>query len=529
MAHAPSATSRLTRRTFLAAAGALGAGAAIACAPATTAPQGRAKTPVRGGNLIIGAAADPLSLDPLASGDSASNNAMAYMYEGLLRFDNDLKVVPELATSWEGKGREYTFKLRRGVKFHDGTPFNAAAAKAHFDRAIGPEKPFASRDWVPWLESTQVIDDFTLKMTTKTPYAFFGELVAGPSGKIPSPTAVAKFGKDFLRNPVGTGPFRFGEWSRDVQFVVVRNDDYWGEKAMLDKVTTRPFPDANARLVALEAGDLHYVGSLSVDQRDRAVKNESLAVREFTGLGVSFIGMNVLKKPFDDVRVRQAINHAIDMDSVVKNIYGGAAESVKGPIPRSVVGWSQTPGFPYDPAKAKQLLAAAGLANGFSATYLSSDNYTKDKELAQFIQQQLKEVGITLTLQQKEWAAYLQDLRMPPSNSPVQIWRDSRGGRTAPDYWLTVYGCKAHRPAGGNTNGSCDASLDDLANQAVAETDETKRNGIMKTLQDRAWSLAFSVWGVTPKILNAHSKKLNEPVFNIQGQFSVSTKTWLDQ
>ena len=519
---------RLTRRAFLQASAATGL--AVACAPAAgPAPTPASAGPAKGGNLVIASAADLITLDPMGAGDGPSNNAMRHIYDTLIAEDENLKLVPSLATSWELTGdKVYTFKLRQGVKFHDGTAFDAAAVKAHFDRAIGPEKPFASRTYLPWLEKTDVVDQYTVRFTTKVPYAFWTRVLTQISSGSPSPTAVAKFGKDFIKNPSGTGPFKLGEWVKDERFVAVRNDDYWGDKPYLDKVTIRPFPDPQARVIALTAGEVHFTADLTPEQTESLRKEGKVNVVTKDGNSNTWLGMNVLKKPFDDVRVRQALNHAIDKNAIVKNIYNGDAVALNGMASPNQIGFSETAGFKYDPAKAKELLAAAGLSGGFSTELLSSTRYPKDLELMQFIQQQLKEVGVTVKITQKEFAAFLEDLRKDPRNSPVQLWRDGRGGSNVADYYLSTYGCTNFRPNGANTNGSCDQGIDAIANQAVGTVDEAKYNELAKQIQDRSTPLAWSVWLFLPSSVIAMSKKMHDPYLNRTGFSWITAKTWLE-
>jgi len=519
----------LTRRGFLGTTAA--AGLVAACTPAAAPSSGPAAvTPVKGGNLIIASAADIISLDPTNAGDGPSGVACDYLYECLTQVDVDgVKILPSLATSWEvNSDKVYTFKLRQGVKFHDGTDFNAAAVKAHFDRLLGPEKPLASRSYLPWLDKTEAVDNFTVRFTTKVPYAFFVRLLSGSSSQINSPTAVAKFGKDYAKNPVGTGPYKFGEWLKDERFVAVRNDDYWGPKAYLDKVTIKPYPDAQARVVALQAGDIHYTADITPEQTEILRRDGKVNVISKMGGSNTWLGMNVLKKPYDDVRVRQAMNYAIDKASIVKNIYNGDAVALNGMSDPHQIGFFDTTGFPYNPAKAKELLAAAGLSGGFTTDLLSSNRYPKDLELMQFVQQQLKDVGVTAKINQKEFAAFLEDLRKDPRNSPVQMWRDGRGGSNVADYWLSTYGCNFFRPNGGNTNGSCDPEIDKLANEAVGIVDETKYNAISKTIQEKATPTAYSVWLFLANTIIATSKKVRDPRITVTGGFRAHAATWLE-
>lgn len=518
----------LTRRTFLQATGATAL--VIACAPATspaTAPAPSLAAPRRGGTLVFGAQADPLTLDPGAITDGASEQSAQLIFEGLVRYTEDRKIRASLAESWEAKDREWTFRLRKGVLFHDGTPFNAAAVKAHFDRIVA-EKLFSQSSWTPYIARIDVDDDATVRFTTKEPDAFFLDRLAQIAGTIESPASAKKYGKDILKNPVGTGPFRFEEWLKDTHVSMVRHDGHWGEKAYLDKVVVRPIPDAQARTIGLESGDIHMTTGITPEQRARLRQNPAILVVETAGTSNTFVGMNVLKKPFDDLRVRQALNHAIDKQAIIKEIYQGAAEELPGHVPPGVPGYAKTAAYPYDTAKAKKLLADAGYASGFSTTLLSSNNYAKDLELVTFLQQQFAAVGVKVKLEQLEWAKYLDLLRIDPRKSPVEMWRDGRGGSDAAFSTLRTYGCDFFRPNGGNTNGYCNPKLDAQFYEAAKTIDEAKRNATLKEAQEQIAQEAPSVWLFVANAVAASSKKVREPLLIRGGTFTPTEKTWLE-
>jgi len=517
----------LSRRSFLA----LGAAATTsslvaACAPSAPGPA-PAAAPRRGGSLILGASADPLTLDPGAITDEASQQSAQLVFESLVRYTSERKVEPSLAESWTVNDRDWTFKLRKGVVFHDGSPFNAAAVKAHFDR-IAAEKLFSQSNWAPYIVRIDVVDEGTVRFVTKDPDPFFLSRLVSTSASIESPDSVKKYGKDVMRNPVGTGPFRFGEWVKDDRIVVTRSETYWGQKAYLDKVTVRPLPDLQARSIAVESGDVHMAIGLTADVRDRLKASPNVTVVETTGLFNTFVGMNVLKKPFDDIRVRQALNHAIDKQAIVKNTYQGAAVELPGHVMQGVPGYAQTPAYAYDPPKAKQLLAAAGYANGFTTTLLSSTFYAKDTELISYLQQQYAAVGVTVKILQLEWTAYLQQLRLDPRNSPVEMWRDSRGSGDASFGILRTYGCDFFRPNGGNTNGYCNPSLDAIAKQGGSTVDQAKSDELLAQAQRLLTQEAPSVWLFVPNAIVAHSKKVRDPLLIRGGTFTPTERTWIE-
>ena len=183
--------------------------------------------PRRGGTLTFANSAEVVTLDPPNIGDTVSTNVAAMLYEGLVAYKPTLEIKPQLAVRWETSGKTWTFKLRPEVKFHDGTPFNAAAVKANVDRLLGPDKPLRQGVYAPVIDRVEVVDDATVRFTTKFVDAYFlTRVTANQALAMVSPAGIAKFGKDLSRNPVGTGPFKFLEWIKDDHISVVRNDDY---------------------------------------------------------------------------------------------------------------------------------------------------------------------------------------------------------------------------------------------------------------------------------------------------------------
>jgi len=519
------------RRTLLKLAGGAGVSvvAAAACAPSAPAAA-PVLTPRRGGTLTYATSAELVSIDPAYSGDANSSAALLLMFEPLIGQNTDLELVPRLATSWEAADRVWTVKLRSGVQFHDGTPFNADAVKAHFDRLAGPERPTRGGGWVAIIDKVEVVDQQTMRFTTKVTDAFFPYRLASPTlGFIESPSALAKLGKDgFGRAPVGTGPFKFGEWVKDERFTAVRNDAYWGDKAYLDKVVIRPTPEAEARAIALESGDAQMIVRLNPEQLSRFA-GARYRVSTKSSTRTLFIGMAAMKKPFNDIRVRQALNYAIDKDSIAKNIYGGLGEVVGGQVPPGVPGYVKVAGFPYDQARAKRMLADAGYPNGFSATLVGTKGaYLKDHEMQQALQQQLRAVGVDLKLEIVELAKYLELIRTAPDKSPLEMWFDSWVGVEASGYVVDRYGCAKLRPAGANTAGFCDASIDSAAISAVATTDATQREALLKSAQERISQAAPSIWVLAAREAAGLSAKLHGVVHRRDTILTVDEHTWLE-
>lgn len=522
----------ITRRSMLAA---ITAGPLLAaCAPATGPTAGTTPlTPRRGGSLTFAHSADAITLDPTNIGDSPGRDFAMTIFEGLTKQDEALQIVPSLATSWETSDLRWTFKLRQGVKFHDGSDFDASAVKFVFDRILGPEQTLRRGVWTALLAGpVDVLDRYTVRFTTKYVDPFFpARLQGGAATSMFSPDAFKKYGKDMARNPVGTGPFRFVEWVKDDHFTVERFDGYWGSPAYLDKVTVRPLPEAETRAVALESGDVQLAIRMNPEQVERLGRNPRLKVVRSETLRHFYPGMNVLKKPFSDLRVRQALNYAIDKESIVKNTLLGLGRVQGGLLPKGSPDYVELPGFGFDPVKARQLLAEAGYPNGFKAVFTGTKGvYLKDFEMQQSLQQMWRAVGVDVTLNTLENAAYLAVARQDPRTSPLEIFFSTFAGNeyeNPAEYFLTRFGCDFFRPVGTNSFGSCFPEIDALAKSAQFELDAVKRNASMRRVQEMMSLQAPAIWLFSVAQVTGTSAKLHDPVIRNES-LTVGEKTWLE-
>jgi ABC-type transport system substrate-binding protein len=468
-------------------------------------------------------------MDPANTGGVPTSAAELLIYNALVRNTPEQTIKADLATSWTAEDDTWTFKLRQGVKFHDGTPFNAAAVKYTFDRyLVNAEKVRRAGDFQPYLDSVTVVDESTVQFRTKGIDAFFLTRLAQEVGMV-SPTAHAKLGKEYLKAPVGTGPFKFKEWVPGVSFTAVRNDDYWGDKAYLDQVIMRPIPEAATRAIALETGEVHLATPITPEQMGRLQTNSKIKlVSRATTLNLMF-GLNNVKKPFDDIRVRQALNYAIDRDAIVKNVYSGLAEAMQGAITKSTLGYAPVEGYAYDPAKAKQILADAGLPNGFTASMTGTKGrYFKDFELMQAVQQYLKAVGVTTNIEIVEWARYLELVRQPPSETPMEIWLDGFNGATAAGLLNQRWSCGGFAPVGQNVHGFCDNGIDQLLVQAQRTLDDSKRAELLAQAQQTISKDAPSIWGVASTETTGMSSKLHNPLIYRSELVTVDEHTWME-
>jgi ABC-type transport system substrate-binding protein len=470
--------------------------------------------PVSGGTLRYAAGADPDSLDAANTDSNPGENVGHMMYNYLARFDAKVKIHPDLATSWTQSkdGLTWTFKLRKGVKFHDGTPFNAEAVKYNFDRFLGPEKPLKSGLHTPIIKSVDVVDEFTVKFSLKAPFALFLNNLAHSASGIVSPTAHKKWGKDLTLHPVGTGPFKFVEWIRGDRVVLERNDDYYEGKPKLDKIIIRIVREDAARVLALQAGDYDLAVRIPPEEVGRLLREGRVRLYAEQSNRAIRIAFNMTKKPLTDLKVRQALNYAIDKESIVKNIYQDLAAVIPTIVGPLNIGYAPVKGYGYDPAKAKQLLAEAGFPNGFDITlWTPKGRYLKDYELAQAVQQQLAAVGVRAKLESFEWANYLAQLRKAPEESKHEMYLIAWAPSTGEARWgiYPITSCDEWRPKGSNDSYYCNKEVDASIAKAVAAKNDKERDAFLKQAQEILVKDPSAIYLLATKETVGMSLKLN--------------------
>ncbi len=480
-------TLSLTRRTLLAAAtSTLALGPLAAPALAQTPP----------GVLIVGQIAEPKSLDPAAVTAVNDFRILVNLYEGLVRYKpGTLEVEPQLATGWEVSedGTEYTFTLREGVTFHDGTPFNAEAVKFNFDRMLNEDHPFHNTGPFPLafffgsVASTEAVDELTVKFTLSEPYAPFLSNLAYPTGLLVSPAAVEAGGADFGRSPVGTGPFKFAEWRSNEAVVIEKNPDYWGEMAGTETVVFRPITDANTRVAEMLAGGIDMMVEVPPNSLSQ-FQGDAYKVIEQAGPHVWFLILNAKEGPFADKLVRQAANYAINKEALVNDVLEGTAEVAAGPTPPAFA-WAYNDAldpYPYDPEKAKELLAEAG-AEGAELTFYVTEGGSGMLDpipMGTAIQADLEAVGFDVSIETYEWNTFLGEVNPGlegKADMAEMAWM-TNDPDTLPYLALRT---DAWPEAGGFNSGYySNPEVDDLLEQARVSTDQAERAELYKQMQE---------------------------------------------
>ncbi len=383
-----------------------------------------------GGTLTRAVTAEPTSIDPQGPANSGLNLVLPYLFDTLVTRTKDGKFTGHLAESWQVSpdGKTIDMKLKSGVKFHDGSPLNAAAVAFTFDRfkKVGSKSPIAAN--IKEISRVEALDDLTVRFSFEKPTAPKCSTLAMPYAAILSPSAVQAAGDEMGSKPVGTGPFKLSEWKKGVSITMVRNPDYnWGPAeatnkgpVKLDKLVFKLIPDANTQLSALEAGDVDVIFITEPTFLDKVKNDKSLQLEPINLDSLIYLGYNCAKPPFDDPKVRQALSYAVNKTEIIKTALGGFGIEADTPLPPSLLGYDQSLksyGQGYDPARAKALLAEAGFTQGGDGSWQRDGNKLSGKLLtstrspndaiATVLQSQLKAIGVPVEIQQLDSAAVM--------------------------------------------------------------------------------------------------------------------------
>ncbi|WP_176083572.1 ABC transporter substrate-binding protein [Martelella sp. HB161492] len=469
--------------------------AALAAASLMFAVPAMAQTPPN--VLVVGQIAEPKSLDPAV--DTAVNDfrILTNIYDGLVRYkDGTLEVEPSLATSWDisDDGTVYTFHLRDGVTFHDGSPFNAEAVKFNFDRMLDESNPYHDTGPFPLsfnfssVKSVDVVDDLTVKFTLSEPYAPFLSNLAYPTGLIVSPEAVKQYGKDYGRHPSGTGAFKFEEWDPNAKVVVSRNDDYWDGAPPLQAVVFRPITDANTRVAEMMSGGLDVMVEVPPDSVQQFASDANYTVYEQSGPHVWFLILNMKDGVFADKKIRQAVNYAVNKQAIADNILQGTASVAAGPI-APAFGWAYDENldpYPYDPEKAKELLKEAGY-DGKELTFYVTEGGSgmlEPQAMATQIQADLEAVGMPVKIETYEWNTFLG--KVNPGLEGKADMAEMAWMTNDPDTlpFLTLRTEAFPDKGGFNSGYYSNPEVDKLLEEARTATDQDKRAALYVKMQD---------------------------------------------
>jgi peptide/nickel transport system substrate-binding protein len=499
--------ARLSRRRFLGVVGTGVAGSCLARPRPAHADEGVTATdkPRPGGQLVVATWDEPISLDP-ANTAAAGLNPIRLIFDTLVVQGPDSTPHPGLAESWtvSGDGTAYTFRLKANVRFHDGTPLGAQAVKFSLDRATSVHaKANVTISLVGIYQATDVSDDLTVRVVLTQPYAALLDALAEGYYAIVSPTAVKRYGSDFDRYPVGSGPYRFREWTSRSHVTLERNPDYGWASTLFrhrgapypDRVTFRLVADSSTRLATLETGEVHVAEEIPPEEVDRLGRHPHVRMLSRVVPGTcAQLMINTTRPPLDDVRVRQALEYAVNQEELVKVLFRGALTPARAPLAPGTLGFdgSLTTLYRFDPARARALLEEAGwrldptgarVRNGrrleVSINIVAASIQTLPVKVAELIQARLREVGILLNIKQTDTATLFAIMRQG-SQQMVLGWR----GGSDPDVMRPLFHSQFFGKSPVARIHFKDERLDQLLVQGARELNRVRREAVYREIQE---------------------------------------------
>jgi peptide/nickel transport system substrate-binding protein len=373
----------------------------------------------RGKEVVVGLGAEPRTMLAVTIVDWTTNNMLEHIYDRLLDRDaKTFKPKPMLAESWKiVNDTTWEFKLRKGVKFHNGEPFTAQSVKATIDYALDPatKSHFTGAAYWGLVKEVQIVDDFTVRFVTKQPWPNLVDSAASTNSLIMPAKALKALGPQKLaEKPIGTGPFRFVEWKRDERLVLDRNPDYWQGPADVSRVTFRFIPEFSARMAALLSGEIDIMKDVPPHAVDAIEKSGRATLRSTVSSRINYLALVNLKPgPMQDLRVRRAMNHAVDVDELIKQVLKGRASRMCGPLAPANVDYAPVECYKYDPARAQALFKEAGVDPTKLQLTLDtpSGRYPLDKDVSLAIAAQLQRLGIKVNVVVNEWGTHLDKIK----------------------------------------------------------------------------------------------------------------------
>jgi len=425
--------------------------------------------------------ADATSLDPQRVNDGPSAVVNTQIYETLVTRDSEMNIQPGLAESWEPIDElTYEFYLKEDVYFHNGEPLTAYDVEFTLLRALNSPIAAAVLGELD-SEKIQVMDDHTIRIGTQQPFAPILANLGHSTAFIVNEKAVNEAGEDYFQNPVGTGPFIFENWENGSRIQLVKNENYHGQVPQIAGIEFQVISEVSNRLIELETGQVDMAFGISPGDIDYINNHDKLTLLRRINLGINYIGFNTQVEPFNDIRVRQAINYGVNVELIVDTILEGVGAKATGPMGANIpLAAGDLEGYEYNPEKAKALLAEAGLEDGFSATIHTDDDSTR-LSLVTAVAAQLREIGIELDIQPLEWIAFTDYLDTGEYEMFIMGWTSVTGDA---DYALYPLFHSSQFGSAGNRTFFSDDRVDTLLEQARSVYDEEERASYYRELQE---------------------------------------------
>lgn len=477
----------------------------------TTSPPPATKKILR---IAIGIDAD--TLDPHAQTTTLISNIMEFMTEPLFFYNEKGELVHYLAESYSVSpdGLKVTVTLKKGIKFQDGYPLNATAVKLTFDRLLNPKVKVPSRYLLDALNSTDIVDTYTVRFNLKYPYAPFIRTLT--TWYVISPSAYQTLGEENLgKTPIdiGTGPLRFKEWVKGDHITLTRFDGYWGGPVKFEEVVFKIVPEAQTREAMLLSGEVDIVYQPPPADLPKLNNTPGVKLAINPSTRVMTVNINTQRGPLKDVRVRQALNYAVDKEALIKNVLFNLATLADSPVYPAFFGYSPQKVYEYNPEKAKQLLAEAGYPNGFKLTLMvPTGRYIFDRQVGEALQSYLSKIGITVELYTPDWPTFVQSLiGQNYTSTPWELCYVGYG-MTTPDadaVLYSVFHSSQWAPGKFNTMFYKNEMVDKLLDDARREVDENKRLQMYAQAQSIIWNECPWIFLYFQNFVLAHSDKVH--------------------
>jgi peptide/nickel transport system substrate-binding protein len=415
------------------------------------------------------------SINPYNHSSSPIYGNWQHVMEPLVELDYKKQdYVGILADSWQFQGNKWTFKLKKGIKFHNGAPLTSKDVAFSIEKMRDEKGGSLQAPNFKDVTEVQTPDDLTVVFVTKQPLAIFLDRLENRF--ILSKVAGDKYGDKLYDNPIGTGPYKFVSYQRGGNMVFTRNDEYWGGKAAIKEIVFRKVTEDAARLAALESGQADFINNVPDHEVARLQKHPRIRIDKIEGLRMFFLAFNTSFKPWDNKLVRQAANYSVDAAAIVKNIFDGIGYPINGPVGRNVIGADpMLKRYPYDPQKSKELLTKAGFPNGCDIQlYYSAGRYPKDREVCQVVAAQMVKGGFRVELVSQEWALFWD--KQGVNGGKLPFYYIGRGSLTDAD---TLYDQYFRTGTTKRTNYS-NPDIDKLIEEQQKTADQKKRIAILQ-------------------------------------------------
>ena len=433
--------------------------------------------------LIVAQEGSPVSLDPHAANDGPSIKVWAQMHDNLVQLNEEMEIVPGLAHDWEQIDElTWEFQLREGVLFHNGQELTAEDVKFSLERVVDPDISAPGSFIVDFIESVEIIDQYTVQLTTEEPFAPILNHLAHPVAVILNQEAVEEAGDDYgTLEVVGTGPFEFGEWSTGDYILLERFDDYFGDNAGVESLRIRPIVEDTVRSIELETGGVDIAYSIAPPDEERLRESETITLSPYESLSSLYVGINAEKEPLDDIRVRQAINYAVNTDDILEFIYGGQGVKATGPLSPNI--FAHNPDlyqYDFDPDKARELLEEAGYENGFSLTLMTTDDPLFHQS-SEIVQDNLSQIGIDVAVETRSLGDFLDTTAQGEHDLFVLTWGTITGDA---DYGLYPLFHSSQFGSPGNRTFYANDRVDELLEIGRTVADQTRREEVYYEAQE---------------------------------------------